>query len=48
MNGEVLKLLPNGNLPPFKPIIFKRGEIIKIPAYSMVFIVVHDTKIPDC
>ena len=46
MNGEVLSF--NGDLPPFKPIIFKSGEIINIPAYSMVFIVIHGANAPEC
>ncbi|XP_017762991.1 PREDICTED: heparanase-like [Eufriesea mexicana] len=48
INGEILKLQSNGNLPPFRPIILELSQSITLPPYSMVFIVIHDTKIPAC
>lgn len=48
MNGEELNLLPNGDLPPFKPIILEAGRLITLPGYSMVFIVMHGVDIFAC
>lgn len=48
MNGEVLNLLPSGNLPAFKPIFLGNEKIITLPAYSMFFIIVKNVNIPVC
>ncbi|KAE9542850.1 hypothetical protein AGLY_002761 [Aphis glycines] len=48
LNGKDLNLLLNGDLPPFKPVILKIGKFITLPAYSMVFIVMHGIDIPAC
>nr|XP_034193899.1 heparanase-like [Osmia lignaria]XP_034193900.1 heparanase-like [Osmia lignaria] len=48
MNGKILQLQPNGNLPPFRPIILELAQAITLPPYSMVFIVIHDTKFSAC
>lgn len=48
MNGEVLKLQPNGQLPPFNPIIINISEIIMLPPLSMVFMVIYGVHIPAC
>ncbi|XP_076631282.1 heparanase isoform X1 [Colletes latitarsis] len=48
MNGKVLKLQPNENLPPFGPIILEPTQVIPLPPYSMVFIVIHGAEVPAC
>ncbi|XP_076395174.1 heparanase-like [Megachile rotundata] len=48
LNGKILRLQPNGNLPSFEPVILNFTQPILLPSYSMVFIVIHDTKIPAC
>ncbi|XP_033209706.1 heparanase-like isoform X2 [Belonocnema kinseyi] len=48
MNGEELNLLPNGDLPPFKPVILEAGRLITLPGYSMVFTVMHGVNISAC
>ncbi|XP_017889538.1 heparanase-like isoform X2 [Ceratina calcarata] len=48
MNGRTLKLQPNGRLPPFRPVILEPSNLIILPPYSMVFIVIHGAKIPAC
>ncbi|XP_017791859.1 PREDICTED: heparanase-like [Habropoda laboriosa] len=48
LNGKILQLLPNGNLPPFQPIVLEPTQLITLPPYSMVFIVVHGAKVPVC
>ncbi|XP_054001541.1 heparanase-like [Hylaeus anthracinus] len=48
MNGKILKLEPDGSLPPFWPIILEPTQVITLPPYSMVFIVIHGVKVPAC
>ncbi|XP_014487586.1 PREDICTED: heparanase-like isoform X2 [Dinoponera quadriceps] len=48
MNDEVLKLRPNGNLPPFRPRILKPTDPIILSPYSMVFMVIHGIEVPAC
>lgn len=48
VNGEILKLQSNGNLPSFQPIVFETTQQITLPSYSMVFIVIHGAKVPVC
>ncbi|XP_043517824.1 heparanase-like [Frieseomelitta varia] len=48
VNGEILKLQSNGNLPSFQPIVFEPTQQITLPSYSMVFIVIHGAKVPIC
>lgn len=47
MNGEILKL-QNGKLPPFHPIIISPTQIITLPPFSMVFMVIHGIHVPAC
>ncbi|XP_011699485.1 PREDICTED: heparanase-like [Wasmannia auropunctata] len=49
LNGEVLKLLPDGELPPFRPVIIKPYvENVSLPPYSMVFMIIHGVDVPAC
>lgn len=48
MNGKILKLQPNGDLPPFWPIISEPTKAITLPPYSMVFIVIHGANVSAC
>ncbi|CAK9807773.1 HPSE [Anthophora quadrimaculata] len=48
LNGKILQLQPNGNLPRFEPIILKPTDIITVPPYSMIFIVIHGANVPAC
>ncbi|KAH0947164.1 hypothetical protein HN011_010484 [Eciton burchellii] len=48
MNGEVLKLQENGDLPPFRPIILDVMEPILLPPYSMAFIIIHGFEVAAC
>lgn len=48
MNGKILKLQPNGKLPPFRPVILEPSDLITLLPYSMVFIVLHGAKVPAC
>ncbi|XP_029166615.1 heparanase-like [Nylanderia fulva] len=48
LNSEVLKLQPNGNLPPFRPIILDPTDPVILSPYSMVFIIIHGIDIPVC
>lgn len=48
INGEILKLQSNGNLPSFQPIVFEPTQRITLPPYSMIFIVIHGAKVPVC
>ncbi|XP_076240617.1 heparanase [Calliopsis andreniformis] len=48
MNENILKLQPNGDLPPFLPIILEPTQVITLPPYSMVFIVIHGVDVPAC
>ncbi|XP_076166182.1 heparanase [Ptiloglossa arizonensis] len=48
MNEIILKLQPNGDLPPFVPIILDPIQMITLPPYSMVFIVIHGAGVPAC
>ncbi|XP_043601188.1 heparanase-like [Bombus pyrosoma] len=48
INGELLKLESNGNLPPFRPIVLEPTEQISLPPYSMIFIIIHNAKVPAC
>ncbi|KAL2730846.1 heparanase-like [Vespula squamosa] len=46
MNGEILKLQNDGKLPPFHPIIVNPTQIIILPPFSMVFMVIHGVHAP--
>ncbi|XP_051162971.1 heparanase-like [Leptopilina boulardi] len=48
MNGEELKLLSNGDLPPFNPVVQQIGQFITLPAHSMIFMVMHGVKMSAC
>lgn len=48
MNGKILKLQANGDLPPFRPVILEPGQMITLPPYSMVFMVIHGAEAPAC
>ncbi|KAG7200881.1 hypothetical protein KM043_003244 [Ampulex compressa] len=48
MNGETLKLCQNGDLPPFRPIVVEPMQIITLPPYSMLFMVVQADLVPSC
>ncbi|KAL0110823.1 hypothetical protein PUN28_014045 [Cardiocondyla obscurior] len=50
LNDEIepLKLRPNGDLPPFKPIILDPAYAVQVPPYSMVFMIIQNIDIPDC
>ncbi|KAL6446435.1 hypothetical protein ACFW04_001186 [Cataglyphis niger] len=48
LNGEVLKLQPNGDLPPFQSIILDPMHPVILPSYSMVFMIIHGIDIPVC
>lgn len=48
INGEVLKLQSNGSLPLFQPIILESTQLITLPSYSMIFIVIHGAYVPAC
>ncbi|XP_051160094.1 heparanase-like [Leptopilina boulardi] len=48
MNGKVLNLLKNGDLPSFTPISHENEKIITLPAYSMIFIIIQNVSIPIC
>ncbi|XP_043266874.1 heparanase-like isoform X2 [Venturia canescens] len=48
MNGETLKLKPDGTLPPFKPIILDLSHSINLPGYSMIFMTIHGADVPAC
>lgn len=48
MNGEVLKLRSNGDLPPFRPKILDSTDPIILSPYSMVFMVIHGIQVPAC
>lgn len=50
LNGETeaLKLRPNGDLPPFRPVILDITNSIFLPPYSMVFIIIHGIDVPAC
>ncbi|XP_047366033.1 heparanase-like [Vespa velutina] len=48
MNGEILKLQNDGKLPPFHPIIMNPTQIIILPPFSMVFMVIHGVHVPAC
>ncbi|XP_076678139.1 heparanase [Andrena cerasifolii] len=48
MNGKLLILQPNGDLPPFSPVILEPTEAISLPSYSMVFLVIHGADVPAC
>lgn len=48
MNGEILKLRPDGELPPFRPAVLDLKDPVILPPYSMVFIVVHGIEVPAC
>ncbi|XP_066581428.1 heparanase-like [Prorops nasuta] len=48
LNGEVLRLGANGELPPLDPLIIDPDLPIHIPAYSISFIVLVNVDIPAC
>ncbi|XP_011298477.1 heparanase [Fopius arisanus] len=48
LNGGILKLKPDGSLPPFTPVIIDPSQIITLPPLSMAFIVIHGAEIPAC
>ncbi|XP_063988743.1 heparanase-like [Diachasmimorpha longicaudata] len=48
LNGDVLKLKPDGSLPPFTPVIIDPTQIITLPPLSMAFIVTHGADIRAC
>ncbi|XP_015439396.1 PREDICTED: heparanase-like [Dufourea novaeangliae] len=48
MNGKILKLQPNGDLPPFRPVILEPTQVITLPPYSMVFMIIHGAEVPAC
>ncbi|XP_011505560.1 PREDICTED: heparanase-like [Ceratosolen solmsi marchali] len=48
MNGEILRLLSDGSIPPFKPKIIEVSQGIELPSYSMVFLLIDNVKIPSC
>ncbi|GAB1860011.1 Heparanase [Camponotus japonicus] len=48
LNGQVLKLRSNGDLPPFQSIILDPMDPVILPPYSMVFMIVHGIDIPVC
>ncbi|KAK2575304.1 hypothetical protein KPH14_008153 [Odynerus spinipes] len=48
MNGQILKLQPDGKLPSFHPIIFNLSQVINLPPLSMVFMVIHGVHTPAC
>lgn len=50
LNGETeaLKLLPNGDLPPFRPVIVDPANPVFLPPYSMVFMIIHGIDVSAC
>ncbi|XP_018393336.1 PREDICTED: heparanase-like [Cyphomyrmex costatus] len=50
LNGETeaLKLQPNGDLPPFRPVILDPTYPIVLPPYSIVFMIIHGIDVPAC
>lgn len=46
--SETLKLRPNGDLPPFRPVILDPINPIILPPYSMVFMIIHGINVPAC
>lgn len=48
MNGKILMLQADGGLPPFVPIILDPAQVITLPAYSMIFMVLHGADVPAC
>jgi len=48
LNGGVLKLRPNGDLPPFRPMILDSMIPVFLPPYSMVFMIIHGIDVPAC
>ncbi|XP_031842931.1 heparanase [Nomia melanderi] len=48
MNGKILELQPNGNLPSFWPMILEPTQVIILPPYSMVFMVIHGAEVAAC
>ncbi|XP_015112994.1 heparanase [Diachasma alloeum] len=48
LNGDILKLKPDGSLPPFTPVIIDPSQIITLPPLSMAFIVAHGADIRAC
>lgn len=48
LNSKVLKLRPNGDLPPFQSIILDPTDPVILPPYSMVFMIIHGIDIPAC
>lgn len=50
LNGETeaLKLRPNGDLPPFRPVILDPTNSVFLPSYSMVFMIIHGIDVPAC
>ncbi|XP_028049551.1 heparanase [Monomorium pharaonis] len=44
---EALKLRPNGDLPPFRPVILDSNPVF-LPPYSMVFLIIHGLDVPAC
>ncbi|XP_014237707.1 heparanase-like [Trichogramma pretiosum] len=48
LNGRVLRLQENGDLPAFLPIIQDLRKPIRIPKTSMFFIVINNAKLTQC
>lgn len=48
MNEQILQLQTDGSLPTFKPKILEADQVIVLPAYSMVFFILHDMKVTAC
>ncbi|XP_026464361.1 heparanase-like [Ctenocephalides felis] len=48
LNGMILKLTEDGNLPEFKPILLDSRHPIYIPKYSIAFWVFHGVDFPAC
>lgn len=50
LNGETeaLKLQPNGDLPPFRPVILDSANPVLLPPYSMAFMIIHGTNVSAC
>lgn len=45
---ETLKLRPNGDLPPFRPVILDPINPVILPPYSIVFMIIHGINVPAC
>ncbi|KAL6262659.1 hypothetical protein P5V15_005452 [Pogonomyrmex californicus] len=46
--SEPLRLQPNGDLPPFRPVILDPMNPVFLPPYSMVFMIIHGVEVPVC